>query len=140
MYPLLSLPGRKALSDFRLDKLLSAIGTAVPAVTGLDARLWHFVHVVRPLHDEEQAILARILTYGPHTEADQQEGDMLLVVPRIGTISPWSSKATDIAHHCGLEAVERIERGIAYTHDDRRRIAPRFRAPARDRCRSCTTA
>ncbi len=115
MYPLLSLPGRKALSDFRLDKLLSAIGTAVPAVTGLDARFWHFVHVVRPLHDEEQAILARILTYGPHTEADQQEGDMLLVVPRIGTISPWSTKATDIAHHCGLQAAKRIERGVAYT-------------------------
>ena len=114
MFPLLPLPGRKALSDFRLDKLLTGIRTAVPVVAGLDARFWHFVQLVRPPREDEKAVLVRILTYGRHTDEAEQEGDLLLVVPRIGTISPWSTKATDIAHHCGLDAVKRIERGIAY--------------------------
>ncbi|MCU0973920.1 MAG: phosphoribosylformylglycinamidine synthase, partial [Burkholderiales bacterium] len=114
MSPLLQLPGRKALSDFRLEKLVSAVCAAVPDVVGIDARFWHFVQVSRPLSTEEQGILARILTYGPRTDDTAQEGDLLLIVPRVGTLSPWSSKATDIARHCGLDAVMRIERGISY--------------------------
>ncbi len=114
MSPLLQLPGRKALSDFRLEKLVSAVCAAVPDVVGIDARFWHFVQVSRPLSTEEQGILARILTYGPRTDDTAQDGDLLLIVPRVGTLSPWSSKATDIARHCGLDAVMRIERGISY--------------------------
>ena len=49
---------------------------------------------------------------------------MLLVVPRAGTISPWSSKATDIAHVCGLTAIRRIERGIEYRLLDTRPLGP----------------
>ncbi len=57
----------------------------------------------------------RLLSYGPRDEGGDHAGELLLVVPRPGTISPWASKATDIAHNCGLPAVERIERGIAYS-------------------------
>lgn len=78
------------------------------------AEFWHFVAATRALDRAEQARLERLLTYGPKREAVAEEGTLLLVVPRIGTISPWSSKATDIARHCGLEAIERIERGVAY--------------------------
>jgi phosphoribosylformylglycinamidine synthase len=115
MFPLLPLPGRKALSDFRLDKLLANVRAAVPAVAEIDARFRHFVQVTRPLSLEEEQVMERILTYGPHTHDTARAGDVLLVVPRLGTLSPWSSKATDIAHHCGLDAVKRIERGIAFT-------------------------
>ena len=59
-------------------------------------------------------VLHRLLQYGDASTTAKQNGDMLLVVPRIGTISPWSSKATDILHQCGLGAVRRVERGIAY--------------------------
>ena len=115
MSQLLQLPGRKALSDFRLDKLLANVRTAVPAVTNIEARFRHFVQVTRALSGGEADVLERILTYGPHTDDTARAGDLLLVVPRLGTLSPWSSKATDIAHHCGLDAVKRIERGIAFT-------------------------
>jgi phosphoribosylformylglycinamidine synthase len=64
---------------------------------------------------DEAARLERVLSYGPDSAPVQASGELMLVVPRIGTISPWSSKATDIARHCGLAAVERIERGTAYT-------------------------
>ncbi len=115
MPQLLQLPGRRALSDFRLAKLLAAVCSAVPTVTHIDARFRHFVKVTRALSSHEKHVLARILTYGPHTDDSAHEGDLLLVVPRLGTLSPWSSKATDIARHCGLDAIRRIERGIAYT-------------------------
>ena len=61
-----------------------------------------------------QQRLEHILTYGPASRVDAAQGTLLLVLPRPGTISPWSSKATDIARHCGLEVVQRIERGTAY--------------------------
>ncbi len=59
-------------------------------------------------------MLDRILCYGPMTSSETADGELMLVVPRPGTISPWSSKATDIAHNCGLSAIERLERGVAY--------------------------
>ncbi|HEY6281014.1 MAG TPA: phosphoribosylformylglycinamidine synthase [Burkholderiales bacterium] len=114
MSQLLKLRGRNALSDFRLNKLLSVLKTTVPSIAGVHEEFWHFAALSRKLTDAETTILQRILTYGPATRADHISGELLLVVPRIGTVSPWSSKATDIARHCGLEAVERIERGVAY--------------------------
>ena len=109
----LRLPGRRALSDFRLDKLLHSARKAVPAVRGLHTQTWHFVKLRGPLERREREVLEALLTYGPKTAAEDLHHDSVLVVPRLGTISPWSSKATDIAHQCGLEAVERIERGTA---------------------------
>src|SRR5258708_38181091 len=112
MVELLSLRGRNALSPFRVAKLLSNL--AGTRITGLAADFWHFVQAERSLAPPERATLERILTYGPRSAAHAEEGELLLVVPRPGTISPWSSKATDIAHNCGLMAISRIERGIAY--------------------------
>jgi phosphoribosylformylglycinamidine synthase len=114
MSQLIQLRGRNALSPFRLEKLKQALAQAVPSVAAVHAEYWHFAAVSRPLGADERKQLERILSYGPAGEAGDPRGDLFLVTPRIGTISPWSSKATDIARHCGLEAVERIERGVAW--------------------------
>ncbi len=110
----LSLRGRNALSDFRLRKLLSSLEHVASAIKGLSAQFWHFAETERPLSGDERRVLERILSYGPAGSAVRAQGQMLLVVPRFGTISPWSSKATDIARSCGLQAVNRIERGVAW--------------------------
>src|SRR3954465_1710870 len=104
MSPLIRLRGRAALSSFRLDKLHAAFSHALPDVQ-VTAEFWHFAQAQRPLERAELQRLERLLTYGPKSEAAEERGTLLLAVPRIGTISPWSSKATDIAHHCGLEVV-----------------------------------
>ncbi len=117
---MLSLPGSPALSPFRLDKLLSALRARDSAVAAVSARWLHLVNLQRALTADERRILERLLTYGPHLQSGEEKGELILVVPRPGTVSPWSSKATDIAHVCGLTAVERLERGIAYRiHADR---------------------
>ena len=113
MSQLLRLRGRSALSPFRLQKLLDALAPVAPGLA-IAADYWHFVQASRALDPAETARLERLLSYGPRSGAASERGDMLLVVPRLGTISPWSSKATDIARHCALDAVQRIERGIAY--------------------------
>ena len=111
---MLQLPGPPALSSFRLAKLLPELAAVAPAVSGLSAHFEHFLDLERELHDKERAIVAELLRYGPGDELVAVEGQSMLVVPRIGTISPWSSKATDIAHICGIAAVRRVERGIRY--------------------------
>ncbi len=118
---MLELQGAPALSAFRHAKLLADLRAVVPEVESLDAHYVHFVDHHDELDDEARQVLDRLLDYGiQHPEsrdADQNtpaDGHLFLVVPRIGTISPWSSKATDIAHNCGLDQVARIERGIAY--------------------------
>jgi phosphoribosylformylglycinamidine synthase len=113
---LLSLRGRSASSPFRVAKLLAALAPVHPRhrVASLSATYWHFAETQRPLTPDERRILERLLTYGPHETPAADAGELLLVTPRPGTISPWSSKATDIAHNCGLEAVTRIERGVAW--------------------------
>jgi phosphoribosylformylglycinamidine synthase len=113
----LALRGRSALSPFRVAKLLAAFAALRPrhAITTLGARYWHFVEVARALAPAERTTLERLLTYGPADGgADDARDADFLVLPRFGTISPWSSKATDIAHNCGLAAVVRIERGVAF--------------------------
>jgi len=113
---MLQLTGPPALSAFRIVKLLERLRLLEPAIAGLDARFMHFIDLAHALTASEQAILAQLLTYGPRLPetANTGGGERLLVVPRAGTISPWSSKATDIARVCGLPAVRRIERGILY--------------------------
>ena len=114
MSQILRLRGRKALSAFRSGKLLGSLRSVVSRVASVHAEFWHFADLARALSDAESQRLQRILTYGPTDAGEAARGELLLVVPRFGTISPWSSKATDIAHHCGLEAVRRMERGVAY--------------------------
>jgi len=114
---ILSSVGAVAHSPFRIDKLRARLADVDGAVTGLTAHYIHVIETARDLTPDEQAQLDGLL--GPaadHAAAwppDDQRG-VLLVVPRAGTISPWSSKATDIARVCGLDVVTRIERGIAY--------------------------
>ena len=109
-----SLRGRNALSEFRLTKLKQVLHRAGLEFSGISAEFQHFVSTQQPLAADEHAKLERILTYGPAASAVSEAGQLLLVVSRLGTISPWASKATDIARQCGLAMVERIERGTAW--------------------------
>ena len=111
--------GSAALSDFRLAKLLERLRATVPQVAAVSTRYVHIVDLARPLADERAALLRTLLHYGTrtaHLDAPPRTdvATDLWVLPRAGTISPWSSKATDIAQVCGLEAVRRIERGIEF--------------------------
>ena len=114
MPQLLTLRGRHALSPFRVAKLEAALAASRPdhAVSRISSTYWHFVEVMRSLTPGELATLERLLTYGPHDNEGASGGEPFIVVPRPGTVSPWASKATDIAKNCGLEPVTCIERGI----------------------------
>lgn len=111
------LRGSPALSSFREQKLLSDFNQASLPVKGVYAEYVHVVDLESELSPEEKTTLEKLLTYGPSREAREPEGTLFVVAPRPGTISPWSSKATDIAHICGLSGVKRIERAIAYYVD-----------------------
>lgn len=112
---MLILRGAPALSTFRCQKLLSTLQARVPSVAGVSSEFVHFVKVSAPLTDDQSHVLKQLLTYGPKVEAQaDNQGTLFLVVPRLGTISPWASKATDIAKNTGLTQVQRIERGVAY--------------------------
>ena len=111
---MLILRGAPALSPFRSKKLLETLQNVIPEVSGVFANYQHFVQSSEALSEQELAILEQLLTYGPRRQEGACTGTLLLVVPRPGTISPWSSKASDIAHNCGLNKIQRIERGIAY--------------------------
>ena len=106
--------GSPALSSFRSEKLLSQLKSSVSSISHVYAEYVHFADVEGELSAEQTATLQKLLTYGPAYSAEEPQGELFLVIPRIGTISPWASKATDIATNCGLTAVQRIERGIAY--------------------------
>jgi len=117
-----SLFGAPALSQFRLDELLRALKTQDSRVTKLGSRWIHFVDTTRALSESELDVLGKLLSYGtavpdgPRVADSLREprGHRILVTPRVGTESPWSSKATDILHVCGLSAVTRVERGTVY--------------------------
>ncbi|HET7586657.1 MAG TPA: phosphoribosylformylglycinamidine synthase [Gammaproteobacteria bacterium] len=104
--------GGPALSGFRIDKLRSRLQAIAPALTGIHTEYLHLV--CGELRNGDDAVLRRLLTYGPAAPAVEPQGELLLAIPRFGTISPWASKATDIARNCGLTGIRRIERGTAY--------------------------
>src|SRR5262245_40655292 len=112
---MLTLRGSPALSPFRLSKLLQDLTAAGLPVRALNAEFVHVAEVNGELDSSERAVLEKLLTYGPSRAATSIRGLQQIVAPRPGTISPWSSKATDIAHICGLAKVKRIERVVAYT-------------------------
>ncbi|WP_445375865.1 phosphoribosylformylglycinamidine synthase [Photorhabdus tasmaniensis] len=108
------LRGSPALSAFRITKLLSVCQEQQLPINDIYAEYVHFAEINATLSDVDLAKLQRLLKYGPSLAEHEPQGTLLLVTPRPGTISPWSSKATDIAHNCGLSQVVRLERGLAY--------------------------
>ncbi|WP_394329455.1 phosphoribosylformylglycinamidine synthase [Rhodoferax koreense] len=111
-YQVTQFEGGNALSDFRAQQLLPRLQKIHDRISGISAR---FVHLVASDHlpsAEEKAGWQALLTYGD-AYAGPSDGAAFLVSPRLGTVSPWASKATDIAHNCGL-AVKRIERLTEY--------------------------
>jgi phosphoribosylformylglycinamidine synthase len=118
----LIIPGRPALSNARRAATLAKIREVSPHVTSIEARWVHMVVAERELTAEELQQLGHMLSYGPSEpptrpsrRLETVETVSFVVTPRIGTVSPWSSKATDIAHVCGLHAITRIERGTEWT-------------------------
>ncbi|MDP2322659.1 MAG: phosphoribosylformylglycinamidine synthase, partial [Gammaproteobacteria bacterium] len=107
-------PGGSALSGFRLEKLLRDIQARLPAVTGVAARFIYLIEPAEPLTPQASQTLRNLLDDGAATP-DELADARLFVVPRTGTISPWSSKATDIARSCGLDAVRRVERAVRFS-------------------------
>ena len=106
--------GGNALSPFRIQQILPRLQSLVPAIQGLSAHFVHWVASVEPLATADQTRLQALLTYGaPFVPVKSKASSLIVVAPRLGTVSPWASKATDIAHNCGLR-LKRIERVTAY--------------------------
>ncbi len=112
---MLALIGPPARSDFRLAKIRAQVDA--PGLTGLQAWFVHLVQTSRELTASERRVLDALLTYGPHPAPTDSPALSCVVTPRPGTISPWSSKASDIARNCGLEAVVRIERAVGWAFE-----------------------
>ena len=108
------VPGPAAFSQFRIDKKLAELSRISPGIQKLQARFVHFLELDAPLSAVEEERLADLLAYGSASDIDDGSIPACVVIPRSGMISPWSSKATDILHHCGLASVKRIERGTCW--------------------------
>ena len=107
-----TLAGGNALSSFRAQQLQPALEAIHPKISGIAARFVHLVVTDAAPTAAEQERLAALLTYGdPY--AGPEDGAVLIVTPRLGTLSPWASKATDIARNCGI-AIRRVERITEY--------------------------
>ncbi|QWD78978.1 phosphoribosylformylglycinamidine synthase [Polynucleobacter sp. MWH-Spelu-300-X4] len=115
----LSLPGAEALSQFRQQRLLSSLQAQGVELTQIQAQYVHFVWSATAVSDSHLDVLKGLLNYGDPFVLNEAKGlfagkfKSAIVAPRLGTISPWASKATDIAHHCGLDVL-RIERGVQF--------------------------
>ncbi len=105
--------GSSALSQFRTDKFLQRLRKINPEIKSIEAEYIHFIDIEGNLSSEEKNYLNELLTYGSAYQGTRK-GILFLVTPRPGTISVWSSNATDIAHNSGLGQIKRLERGIAY--------------------------
>jgi phosphoribosylformylglycinamidine synthase len=110
---MLILSGSNALSAFRTQRLLAQLKAVEPAIVGVTGRFLHLIDAAGEMSTDDTGRLDALLTYGDPFDGNV-EGDEFVVIPRFGTISPWASKATDIAHNCGLTQIKRIERGIIY--------------------------
>ncbi len=105
-------PGIRALSAFREEQLLAQLQAVHPSIQSVTARFVHWAATDHAFELADKERLAALLHYGE--PAQTTEGDVLFIVmPRVGTVSPWASKATDIARNCGL-SVRRIERTVEY--------------------------
>jgi phosphoribosylformylglycinamidine synthase len=122
----LTLPGHSALSVFRREKLLAQLEKRAPQVAGVSAQHIYFLHCKSPLNEDQRRTLERILGAEAGVAPASQSGQIgsVLVTPRPGTISPWSSKATDIIHNCGLRSIHRVERGTRWLFAMRDGVEP----------------
>ncbi len=112
---MLILSGGNALSDFRVNKLLSALQSYVPRISSVASHYAHFAETSADLNQKEMSQLNVLLSYGAEAKHNPDNSFKLIVIPRPGTISPWSSKASDIVHNSGLEKIKRIERGRVFS-------------------------
>ena len=122
-----ALLGASALSAFKQAKLQDSLRSDFPSLITVSARHVHFVDVAEELSPANYDVLKSLLHYGqPESAVGESTAAHAavpstaqiterVVVPRLGTISPWSSKATDILHNCGLHGVNRVERGTVFT-------------------------
>ncbi|MGA2550874.1 MAG: phosphoribosylformylglycinamidine synthase [Burkholderiaceae bacterium] len=108
-----TFPGANALPQFRIARLLPLLKEVDSRVSAVSARYLHFVSTTAALDEAQSTRLEALLTYGD--PGSDGTGESFVVIPRLGTISPWASKATEIARNCGLASVHRIERGTAYS-------------------------
>ncbi|MGH6646558.1 phosphoribosylformylglycinamidine synthase, partial [Aquabacterium sp.] len=104
--------GGNALAPHQVQALLPKLQAINPKITGVHARHVHWVSADHALVAGESDTLSGLLTYGDPYQGTT-DGDLIVVMPRLGTVSPWASKATDIAHNCGLK-IRRVERVTEY--------------------------
>ena len=109
---LLNFEGGQALSAFRAQALLAALQAVQPRITGIAARHVHWAWSDSALDRADHDKLTALLQYGD-AYTGPTDGALIIVMPRLGTVSPWASKATDIAHNCGL-VIHRVERVTEY--------------------------
>ncbi len=114
---MLVLPGSSARSASRLLRLHAQVVALAPAVRGLRAAWVHFVEVDGQVDAHSQRILAALLAYGDEPPPRHLPRVDVLVTPRPGTVSPWSSKASEIVRACEVAGVTRVERGVVWTID-----------------------
>jgi len=105
--------GAQACSDFRLAKIQAELGVQIGDLVSINARYIHLAEFNSAIEVRQESILVKLLEYG-EPAADTDTACVFWVMPRLGTISPWSTKATDIAHHCKLDALVRLERGVEW--------------------------
>ncbi|APZ44629.1 phosphoribosylformylglycinamidine synthase [Acidihalobacter ferrooxydans] len=131
---MLVIEGGSALSAFRRERLRQKLAEVAPAVKDVDAQTVYFAQCAAALDEEQRLRLGDVLGEPAVDALERPRGachDGFIVIPRFGTISPWASKAADILRQCGLERVERIERGTSYclglaaplSADERRAVA-----------------
>ena len=114
MSVVLPLRGTRALSDFRVEKLLQKAAALDLPAAQLSSEFWYFAASDAPLAADDAAKLEALIDAQSVAAPEVSDGlNLFLVTPRLGTVSPWASKATDIAHNCGLSQISRIERGMA---------------------------
>ena len=111
---MLIFEGGSAVSRFRINKLCNQVRDSLTGLGELSARYLHVASTDRALSSKKRETLSRLLDYGAPAKV-RSIGREILVFPRLGTTSPWSTKATDIAHHCGLTEIVRLERGVAWS-------------------------
>ncbi|MDQ7091459.1 MAG: phosphoribosylformylglycinamidine synthase [Methylococcales bacterium] len=111
---MLKILGASALSNFRINKLLNELKTIDRGFKTVVAQYIHFIESDKALTDKELETLNLLLDYGEGQQHLPVQVLQFIVAPRAGTISPWSSKATEIVQRCGLSVIKRVERGVIY--------------------------